>query len=68
MKFVRINNHQIQMLNVGESTIIIGKDYGSHGRSKPFYYVEINNKVIMHGFDTQKEAKQYLSEVLNETR
>ena len=65
MKFTRITNNQIQMKESGDATIIIGKDFGSHGRSKPVYYVEINNVVVQHGFSTQKEAKEYLQQELN---
>lgn len=54
----------IQLKDIGAAVIIIGKDFGSMGRSKPLYYIEINNEVIQHGFDTQKEAKKYLSEYL----
>ena len=60
MKFKRINSFEIALkYNVN---VIIGKDFGSMGRSKPFFYVMINDKIVQHGFSSQKEAKEYLAE------
>jgi hypothetical protein len=59
LKYKRVSSYIIETI-YDDTTIRIGKDYGSHGRCKPFYYVESDNKVIMHGFTTQKEAKKYV--------
>lgn len=59
MKFKRLNSFQIALKY--NQNVIIGKDYGSMGRSKPLFYLEINGQVVQHGFGSQNEAKEYLA-------
>jgi hypothetical protein len=67
IKYNRVSFYFIHAL-IGDKSIRIGKDFGSMGRSKPLYFVELNGEILQHGFDTQKEAKYYvINEVLNET-
>jgi hypothetical protein len=39
--------------------IKIGKDWGVMGL-RCYWFIEINGKVIMHGFKRKKDAKSYL--------
>ena len=59
MKFKRLNSFQIALKY--NRNVIIGKDFGSMGRSKPLFYLEIDGQVIQHGFTSQNEAKEYLA-------
>lgn len=59
MKFIKINSWQIVLKS--NQNVIIGKDYGRMGRSKPLFYLEINGQVTQHGFTSQNEAKEYLA-------
>jgi hypothetical protein len=59
MKYTRLPNFKVQT-SINDSTIIIGKDKGMMS-NKTYYYIEVNSKVIQHGFKSQKEAKQYVS-------
>lgn len=64
MKFTRVSNFYIELKNTDSAVIRIGKDFGSMGRSKALYFVELNDKVLQHGFGTQKEAKRWLAEYI----
>lgn len=55
MKWYRLNSNYIKSY----SGIIIGKDYGSMGRSKPLYFVQVRDKIIEHGFNRLKDAKAF---------
>lgn len=61
IKYTKVSFYFIHAL-VNDKSIRIGKDFGSMGRSKPFYFVEIDGEIIQHGFSTQKEAKQFVLE------
>ena len=59
MKYTRKSGYFLK-LERSDIELYIIKDHGSMGRSKPFYCIEVNGKVVMHGFGTQKEAKKYV--------
>ena len=64
-KYTRQSYYFIQTF-VCNKIVRIGKDFGSMGRSKPLYFVEIEDVIKSHGFNTQKEAKQYVNEYFSE--
>lgn len=57
MKWKRLSTWVIEAWELDLHIRII-KDYGSMGRSKPLFCIEVNGKVVEHGLTTQREAKK----------
>jgi hypothetical protein len=63
MKWKRESSYYIS-LQYKDYNFQVFKDYGSMGLSKPFYGIILNNKIIEHGFFSQKEAKEHVYKIL----
>lgn len=62
MKWTRLPFFRLQ-LSMPKGVFIVGKDSGNHGVST-YYYIELDGKVIDHGYDTQREAKKAVINLL----
>ncbi len=59
LKWKRLPFFKIETTTPKGLHIVIGKDKGSMDL-RTFYYIQIDDEIVEHGFTRQKDAKEYV--------
>lgn len=59
LKWKRLPFFRIETITPKGLKVVIGKDSGSMDLNT-YYYIEIDDEIVEHGFVRQKEAKEHL--------